>query len=181
MTPHGWVYALASSASPWEFRYVGKTTQALEVRLRRHIREAAKGGKSHRANWIRKVLREGGRVVIRPVAPYWSAAELKAQERAWIAAGWAAELDLCNGTEGGEGDKQTPEVRARHRAAILGAFTPEQRRENGRKGGRKTVALLNSAPPEVRRARARKARAAQLAAQQLKPAVAGPGQQTFVW
>ena len=51
MTPMSYIYVLVDPTSLVP-RYVGKTSRTLDRRLRDHVQDAKKGGKSHRANLI---------------------------------------------------------------------------------------------------------------------------------
>lgn len=84
-------------------RYVGKG-KSLKARLRQHISEARLGQiKSHKCDWIRSVLKRGGRPVIEvdEVVPHgrcW-----KEAERRRISLYRDAGANLTNGTDGGDG------------------------------------------------------------------------------
>lgn len=76
MKPYGWVYVLVDPREPWSIRYVGLTVQDLARRLRDHVRSEETGEDTHRARWVRKLLRAGVRPLIRPVQPCWTMEEL---------------------------------------------------------------------------------------------------------
>jgi len=98
-------------------RYVGKA-ENLESRLKSHLWDAIRG-RSHRDNWILS-LRERG---LKPLQ--FSIAEVEESdwqlwERYYIRQAKILGFNLINGTEGGEGGRQTDEVRAKMSRACLG-------------------------------------------------------------
>lgn len=60
------IYALSSSKEPDIFRYVGKTIETLKERLYRHT-SSSKYEKTRKANWIRKELANGNKILIKEV------------------------------------------------------------------------------------------------------------------
>lgn len=56
------IYALTDSRSG-QVRYVGQTSVALDLRLRRHWITAEAGAREHRAVWMRSVRAGGGEVL----------------------------------------------------------------------------------------------------------------------
>lgn len=84
-----------------ELRYVGKTIQPLNDRLRIHLYDARRGLKRYVCNWIRQVLRDGLEpeiFEIESVQEDWIE-----QEQFWIAYFRYIGARLTNGTIGGEG------------------------------------------------------------------------------
>jgi hypothetical protein len=97
-------------------QYVGKTKFPLEVRLADHLKEARRGGKNRKCNWIRRMLRQG----FAPVITILEVAEGDGckEEIAWIKYFRDYGIDLTNTAKGGEGGgcpgyKHTPEACAR--------------------------------------------------------------------
>ena len=85
-------------------RYIGKTVQKLEQRLKEHIRVAKSGKvKNHRTNWINSVLRSGLTVVIKEIdhCSWNKSSEL---EQHYIKYYKELGCDLVNETFGGEGN-----------------------------------------------------------------------------
>lgn len=85
-------------------RYVGKTVQKLELRLKEHIRVAKSGKvKNHRTNWINSVLKSGSAVIIKEIdhCPWKKSSEL---EQYYIKYYKELGYDLVNETFGGEGN-----------------------------------------------------------------------------
>lgn len=81
-----------------KIRYVGKTIQKPQTRLRAHIRQAQRANKSHRDRWIMQVLADIERPVLEVIE---EATEENWEEREMY---WIAHYDnLTNETAGGEG------------------------------------------------------------------------------
>ena len=98
-------------------RYIGKTNQKLQARLRAHINERAS---CHRCNWIAELRRAGLEPNIVPIetCARWSWQET---ERFWIKAFRLAGAQLTNNTSGGDGVPDLPpETRDRMRKVWLG-------------------------------------------------------------
>ena len=134
------IYALVDPTSH-EIRYIGKTCQVIAKRLQKHYLEARKPEvKHHRAQWLRKLEREGLKpnVVILHQCPGNDAA--CAAERFWIAHYRAAGFDLTNATPGGDGHsgwKHTEESRQRISDALKGRTRSEETKARisaGKKG-----------------------------------------------
>lgn len=83
-------------------RYVGKTTMKLRARLLQHIRDARRGFKGHRCNWIRKLLEEGVEPAIQLIEVM-PAEQLNSAEIKKIAELRSKGYNLVNDTNGGEG------------------------------------------------------------------------------
>lgn len=81
-----------------KIRYVGKTKNLLRDRLARHIRDSRKLN-HHRANWIRSVIRDGFKPIIKEVCRYSSLEEVNSAEKLFI----KYMFNLTNLTEGGDG------------------------------------------------------------------------------
>jgi hypothetical protein len=113
-----------------QLRYVGKTIQPLEDRLRLHVNDAQKIRRRHVCTWIRSLQREGFRpeiFEIERVGDDWVE-----QEKFWIAYFRFIGSNLTNETCGGEGvpgRKHTLESRAKmSEIARRTQSTPEVRR-----------------------------------------------------
>lgn len=85
-----------------EVRYVGWTSKHPRERLRRHVSDARAGKKNYRYHWLRSLLAESQRPIMRVVAWVECAAAPAAEQRL-IAALRARGTRLVNGTDGGEG------------------------------------------------------------------------------
>lgn len=84
-------------------RYVGITTKSLKDRLYLHIYDATSGKKHYRANWSRKLIREGVAPtihLIEEVIGWEYACEV---EKYWIKEFREQGYKLTNSTDGGEG------------------------------------------------------------------------------
>lgn len=105
------VYALYILIDPItnSIRYVGKTKQDLKERLARHVRDALEmdgatwADRTHRANWIRKVLSQGQRPRISEMCRYNDLESVNAAERFFIHHIRSVRNDLTNATAGGDG------------------------------------------------------------------------------
>ena len=159
------VYTLSDPRFPDAVRYVGVTHRNPKKRLKAHVYDARSGkANTHTANWIRSVLRDAVRPVLRVIengeGTGWDNSEMY-----WIA--WHKEqgFDLTNHTDGGEGSlgfRHSSETRAKLRADKLGKkLSLEHRSKISAAGmGRKTspetraklsaVKLGNNPSPEVR-------------------------------
>lgn len=91
-------------------RYVGVTMFTLRQRLLDHIRKARWGEKTHRAAWIRQLLKLG----LKPTINLLEETEDRYRECYWIAKLRAEGCDLVNTTNGGDGfGKMTDDARQR--------------------------------------------------------------------
>jgi hypothetical protein len=93
------IYILVDPCSV--IRYVGKTSQSIERRLKAHIRCAIRGERSHKANWIRTLLARGQYPSIVPIQQV--EGDGCEEEIAWIKYYRSAGLLLTNTTDGGDG------------------------------------------------------------------------------
>lgn len=98
------IYALSSSLDPERYRYIGKTEQTLDKRLRDHIYQAKnKKNKDYKSNWIKSQIKRGDIIIIElDEVPYekWEEAE-----RAYIRLFKSLGANLTNIAEGGAGVK----------------------------------------------------------------------------
>lgn len=116
------IYALIDPRTG-RVRYIGKTNQKPQSRLRAHINERAK---CHRCNWIAELKREGfePQITVIEVCGRWPWQET---ERYWIRMFLLSGAKLTNNTSGGDGVPDLPpETRARMEKVWLGRkHTPE--------------------------------------------------------
>jgi hypothetical protein len=146
------IYALFDEREPEVIRYVGFSRQP-ESRYQNHLGEARVASvdvKSHRLNWIRKVQREGARVLWRTLAITETADEAATMEIALIERCLLEGHRLVNGTKGGEGvqgfggvlsieamarrnaSQQTPEYKAQRSADSARYWSVGETREQQR-------------------------------------------------
>ena len=97
-----YLYTLADPCKG-EVRYVGWTSKTPERRLSEHLKDAMRERGTHKRHWLREVLSELQRPVIRTIAVLNSPEEAKRCEIAYIAALKARGVRLTNGTNGGDG------------------------------------------------------------------------------
>jgi hypothetical protein len=101
-----YIYALADSRNPCDYRYIGKTTHHFEKRLREHLSAAVKQSakNSHKNNWIKKVLAEYSDIV--PVVlEICSDSEVDNRERFQIQRFRSLGFNLTNVADGGDGGR----------------------------------------------------------------------------
>ena len=98
----GMIYVLIDP-NTHEYRYVGKTTKAASFRLSGHLADAKRGLKSHKNNWIRKLLKSGDVPEIKVITTCESESELNELEKTYIKEFREKGYPLTNGTDGGEG------------------------------------------------------------------------------
>jgi hypothetical protein len=84
-------------------RYVGFTSQHLFARLSNHVCRARGGERSHKGDWLRKLLRMGLRPMVVVLETGTDMAAWPGAERRWIAHHRALGANLTNATDGGEG------------------------------------------------------------------------------
>lgn len=84
-----------------EIRYVGKSNQP-KIRLRRHIRNAKEGQKSHKSNWIRTLLDKKSKPILKFLEEV-NQLDWEEKERFWIRKLRDAGFDLTNTCIGGLG------------------------------------------------------------------------------
>jgi hypothetical protein len=100
MSKEVYIYGLYDPESR-ELRYIGKTVN-LNNRLWYHLRDAKGGQRTHKAAWIRKLLRQGLEPIISPI---WETTEegWQEDEKACIAQALSEGANLTNLTKGGDG------------------------------------------------------------------------------
>jgi len=97
------LYALSSSESPNNYRYIGVTSVSLKKRLHNHLWDA-KLTKTHKTNWINSVLNKGHNIVITELLSNISESDVEQIEIDNIR-NYKDKYNLVNGTIGGEGIK----------------------------------------------------------------------------
>lgn len=113
------IYALVSSLSPDEIRYVGKSQyDTPKNRVRKHLREAERNiSNTHKCNWIRKVLKSGGEVLAITIENNLTSEQAIQREVFLISHYRSLGYNLTNMTNGGEGVVGCP-VSAKTKAKI---------------------------------------------------------------
>ena len=136
-----YIYGLCDESG---VRYIGKTCD-LTKRYSKHICDLS--GKTHKMNWIRKLLSNGQQPRLH-VYEYCDSAIVDEREKWWISFLRRCKVDLTNSTDGGDGQvkgyiptaetrqkisiahkgrKHTPEAKAKMSAKLKGQKrTPEQ-------------------------------------------------------
>lgn len=107
------IYALSSSDSPENIRYIGLTKKIEKIRLREHISES-RYLRTHKDKWIQKVLRESSKILLSVIDTCEEYSQLREREKFWIAHYRSLGSKLTNGTDGGDsshGYIRTPEQR----------------------------------------------------------------------
>ena len=151
--PHATLYTLSDPRTPGNIRYVGWTSRTPGVRLSCHIYDAKHGGYEHRRSWIRLLLSDGLRPLMKVVAVC-GVEEGPQAEIDLIAALRGLGYDLVNTSTGGEGcpgHVMSAEARAKIGAAHRGMkMSPEEcaRRSERMKGN--TYGLGRVKSPETR-------------------------------
>lgn len=84
-------------------RYVGITVKPLKYRLSLHLHDAVTGKKHHRANWTRKLMREGVLPTIHLIEEVVGWEYACKTEQYWIKEFKEQGYKLTNSTDGGEG------------------------------------------------------------------------------
>lgn len=96
------LYTLADPRTG-EVRYVGWTSKTAKERLKSHLYEARYSGGTRKLHWLRSILADSLRPIIRTVAILESTKEAKRCKIALIANFRARNYRLVNGTDGGDG------------------------------------------------------------------------------
>lgn len=116
---HDWiVYALCDPFVDdpiLRIRYIGVTHRTLQQRLRGHLQKVKSGDRTHRSNWIRKLLAAGVQPLIEivdsgvdDVGRVWDVTEI-----VWIKHFRDMGCPLTNATDGGQGAPLSLETRAK--------------------------------------------------------------------
>jgi len=151
---HSFIYGLYDSAEPGVIRYVGKT-YCIKDRIRDHLSATTRGERTHKARWIRLVLRAGRSVRHVVLGFATSNDEANDLERHFIKLMRSIGMDLTNATDGGDGQspgyRPSAEARAKVGAAHRGRKrSPESVRKTaeahrGRKRSPETCARISAA------------------------------------
>lgn len=106
------IYTLSSTRNPKDIRYVGKSKQSLNRRLSQHLSSAQKCKKSgyhlnYNYNWINKELADGYKILIEELdsLEFNLDEDWKWLEQYWICQIKAWGFNLCNLTDGGDGNQ----------------------------------------------------------------------------
>ena len=121
-----YIYTLASSSSPNEIRYVGKTNN-INKRLKRHTSNYYLNESTYKANWVKSILNNNDSLIIE-VLDIVLEDEWEFWEIHWIALIKSWGYKLTNGTFGGEGIKLTKEIIDKRSKSNMGkVLSPEHR------------------------------------------------------
>lgn len=98
------IYKLICPLEDGLVKYIGKTVKPLRTRFKEHLWEADKYHlKSHKSNWIRKLKKLNLIPIIEMIETcFWEQSQEK--EKYWISYYKKLNSNLCNETEGGEGN-----------------------------------------------------------------------------
>ena len=101
----GYIYKLYDSSKTEEVRYVGKTVRKLDKRLTEHLRPAELKEKTHKNDWIKKVIREENKVMIKIIESVniEDKKELNPYEVFYVKLFRDLGHKLTNATDGGDG------------------------------------------------------------------------------
>ena len=119
-----------------EIRYVGKAVD-LYSRIRNHYKPSKLISKTHKNNWVNKLLNEGKYFDVLVVEEVENENHLNEAEIKWIKYYKDLGCDLTNGTNGGDGGKMPPESIERMRQSKLGKKLSEEHKfkiSEGNKG-----------------------------------------------
>lgn len=126
-SPVAWIYALSDPRTPYDYRYVGRTTWEVSDRVTAHIQGALsrlpdgrwRNAVTHKIAWIRALARDGYRPYVTVLTEVPREVRIFAEQQ-WIVALREAGYRLTNATDGGEGpDRYKPadETRRKQSAA----------------------------------------------------------------
>jgi len=119
-----------------EVRYVGKAVD-LYTRIRNHYKPSRLINKTHKNNWINKLLNNGKYFIVLVVEECESEESLNEAEIKWIKYYKDLGCDLTNGTSGGDGGKMSPESIEKMRQSKIGKKLSEDHKlkiSEGNKG-----------------------------------------------
>lgn len=106
-----------------ELRYIGLTTESLDIRLSNHIAKSKLSRFSHKNNWIKLLLKCGLKPRIQKIQELYNIEDLKGAEIYWIKYFREKGCKLTNIGDGGEaayGRKHTPEAKYKMKLAHKG-------------------------------------------------------------
>lgn len=119
-----------------EVRYVGKAVD-LYTRIRNHYKPSRLVSKTHKNNWVNKLLNDGKYFIVLVVEECGTDELLNEAEIKWIKYYKDLGCDLTNGTNGGDGGKMSPESIEKMRQSKLGKKLSEEHKlkiSEGNKG-----------------------------------------------
>jgi group I intron endonuclease len=116
--PQIYIYTLEHPITH-EIRYIGKTTQPLNKRLKAHVYES-KQKNNHKCNWVYKLITNNLTPIIK-ILDIVTEKEWEFWESYWIEQFKTWGYNLVNQTPGGEGYKHTEETKNKIREAQLGS------------------------------------------------------------
>jgi hypothetical protein len=119
-----------------QIRYIGKAVD-LYMRIKNHYKPSRLIDKTHKNNWINKLLSEGEYSKIHIIEKCNNQQELNDAEKKWIKYYRDLGCDLTNGTDGGDGGKMSPESIEKMRLKKIGkklSETTKQKMSESKKG-----------------------------------------------
>ena len=119
-------------------RYVGKAVD-LYTRIRNHYKPSRLIDKTHKNNWLNKLLNEGKYVKVSIVEQLDDENLLNEAEKKWIKHYKDLGCDLTNGTEGGDGGKMSPESIEKMKSKKTGVKLSEEHKQKISEGNKGRV------------------------------------------
>jgi hypothetical protein len=116
-------------------RYVGKAVD-LYTRIRNHYKPSRLIDKTHKNNWLNKLLNEGKYVKVNVVEQLDDEKLLNEAEKKWIKHYKDLGCDLTNGTEGGDGGKMSPESIEKMKSKKIGVKLSEEHKQKISEGNK---------------------------------------------
>lgn len=116
-------------------RYVGKAVD-LYTRIRNHYKPSRLIDKTHKNNWLNKLLNEGKYVRVNVVEELDNEKLLNEAEKKWIKYYKNLGYDLTNGTEGGDGGKMSPESIEKMKLNKIGVKLSEEHKQKISEGNK---------------------------------------------
>ena len=119
-------------------RYVGKAVD-LYTRIRNHYKPSRLIDKTHKNNWLNKLLNKGKYVKVNIVEQLDDENLLNEAEKKWIKHYKDLGCDLTNGTEGGDGGKMSPESIEKMKSKKTGVKLSEEHKQKISEGNKGRV------------------------------------------
>jgi len=119
-------------------RYVGKAID-LYTRIRNHYKPSRLIDKTHKNNWLNKLLNEGKYVKVSIVEQLEDENLLNEAEKKWIKHYKDLGCDLTNGTEGGDGGKMSPESIEKMKSKKIGVKLSKEHKQKISEGNKGRV------------------------------------------
>ncbi len=119
-------------------RYVGKAVD-LYTRIRNHYKPSRLIDKTHKNNWLNKLLNKGKYVKVSIVEQLDDENLLNEAEKKWIKHYKDLGCDLTNGTEGGDGGKMSPESIEKMKSKKTGVKLSEEHKQKISEGNKGRV------------------------------------------